>query len=343
MPLVNREATSRFREIINRPGSTIVPGGSLPIQAVLAEHAGYEVFHVSGGFYHNYYLGVPDSGLWTSTEFVEYARNIVDAVEIPVFSDTDVCGGNAINVYRTVRDLIHVGLAGCHIEDVEYPKGITKAGLKWNPLRGEMHGDELLVSVEEQVGRLKAAVAARDELDPNFVIIARTDARTSHGGSVELAIERAQAYEEAGADMIMFDGMRTWEECKTALAACRIPAFNSGELVQFPRDEEGNPIDMPTVEEKAAAGEKFILWVGLGWQNAIQTAWEELVAVQRDGFGVINEWHRTEARRPASEKAPRYRTEYMEKILAVQQEFLPTGIVATTSHDKSEDEAHAAA
>jgi 2-methylisocitrate lyase-like PEP mutase family enzyme len=304
MPLVNREATSKLREIINRPGSTLVPGGSLPIQAVLAEHAGYEVFHVSGGFYHNYYLGIPDSGLWTSTEFVEYARKIVDSVSIPVF-----CRHGCLRRQRNQHlphgdDLIHVGLAGCHIEDVEYPKGITKSGLKWNPLRGEMHGDELLVSVEEQVGRLKAAVEARNELDPNFVIIARTDARTSHGGSVELAIERAQAYEDAGADMIMFDGMRTFDECKRALAACRVPAFNSGELVQFPRDELGNPIDLPTIEEKTAAGEKFILWVGLGWQGAIQTAWEQLVAVKRDGFGVINEWHHREARRPGSDKAP---------------------------------------
>ena len=74
MPLVNREATARLRELINRPGSVLVPGGVLPIQAVQAERAGYEMFHVSGGRYHNWFLGVPDSGLWTSTEFVEYAR-----------------------------------------------------------------------------------------------------------------------------------------------------------------------------------------------------------------------------------------------------------------------------
>jgi 2-methylisocitrate lyase-like PEP mutase family enzyme len=341
MPLVNREATSKFREIINRPGATIVPGGSIPIQAVLAQNAGYEAFHLSGGFYHNYFLGVPDSGLWTTTEFVEYARKMVAAVDIPVFTDTDVCGGNPINVYRTVTDLIHAGVAGMHIEDVQYPKGITESGSKWNPLKGEIHGDEYLVSVEEQVGRLKAGMAARDELDPNFVIIARTQARTARGGSVELAIERGQAYEEAGADMIMFDGMRSWEECKRALASVSIPAFNSGELVQFPRDEQGNPIDMPTVEEKTAGGEKLILWVPLGWQNAVQTAWEELVSVKRDGFGVINEWHHREARRPKSEKAPKYRTEYFQKILDIQQTCLPAP--AATSSDESEEHTHATA
>jgi 2-methylisocitrate lyase-like PEP mutase family enzyme len=323
MPLVNREATARLREIIERPGSVLVPGGVLPIQAIQAERAGYEMFHVSGGRFHNWYLGVPDCGLWTTTEFVEYARKIVDVVDIPVITDTDVCGGNVINVYRTVQDLIHTGLAGCHIEDVQYPKGITRAGLKWNPLHGGTHEDELLVSTEEQVGRLKAALQARDDLDPNFVIIARTDARQSPGGSVELAIERAQAYEAAGVDMIMFEGMQTWEESKRALASVSLPAFNSGRKAQQPTDEDGNPIPLPSVEERTAAGEKFLLWVGLGWQRALQTAWEQLTTIKRDNsFAVIDAWAREEAMRPASEKAP-FRTEYMEKILRLQQEHLP--------------------
>ena len=323
MPLLNREATARLRELINRPGSVLVPGGVLPIQAVQAERAGYEMFHVSGGRFHNWFLGIPDSGLWTTTEFVEYSRKIVDVVDIPVITDTDVCGGNVINVYRTVQDLIHAGLAGCHIEDVQYPKGITKSGLSWDPLHGGTHEGELLVSVEEQIGRLKAAMEARDALDPNFVIIARTDARQSQGGSVELAIERAKAYEEAGADMIMFEGMRTWEESKRALAAATVPAFNSGRNAQQPADEQGNPIPLPTVEERTTAGEKFLLWVGLGWERALQTAWEELNAVKRDSsFEVIDAWWREEAARPAAEKTP-WRTEYMEQILHLQQKYLP--------------------
>jgi 2-methylisocitrate lyase-like PEP mutase family enzyme len=321
MPLVNREATKKLREIIDRPGSIVVPGGILPIQAHLAEQAGYEAFHVSGGFYHNWYLAIPDCGLWTSTEFVEYARKIVDVVDIPLIADSDVCGGNPVNVFRTVQDLIHAGLAGCHIEDVAYPKGVVKGGQNTGPLGS--HVGEVVVSVEEQIGRLKAAMDARDELDPNFVIIARTDARGAEGGTVEGTIERAKAYEDAGVDMIMFDGMRNWEECKTALAACRIPAFNSGHGAQVPRDEQGNPLDLPTVEERTAAGEKFILWVGLGWQRAIQTAWEELIAVQRDGFGVMNKWWHEEALRPEAERAPAYRTDYVNNVLRMQQEYLP--------------------
>lgn len=323
MPLVHREATKKLRELIDRPGSVLVPGGVLPIQAWLAQEAGYETFHVSGGFYHMWYLGIPDSGLWTTTEFVEYVRKIVDVVDIPIIADTDVCGGNPVNAYRTVQDLIHAGVAGCHIEDVQYPKGVTRSGLEWDPLRGGGHDNELLAGVEEQVGRLKAAMEARDELDPNFVIIARTDARASHGGSVELAIERAKAYEEAGVDMIMFEGMRSWEESKRALAACRIPAFNSGRGAQIPTDEHGNPVDLPSIEEREAAGEKLILWVGLGWQGAIQTAWEELTAVQREGFEVINKWSREEARRPVAERAPMFRTDYVRKIRHLQEKYLP--------------------
>jgi 2-methylisocitrate lyase-like PEP mutase family enzyme len=291
----------------------------VPIQAFLAEQAGYELFHLSGGFSHRWYLAIPDSGLWTTTEFVEYARKIVDVVDIPLIADTDVCGGNPVNVYRTVQDLIHAGVAGCHIEDVQYPKGITRAGP--HAAVGS-HLGHLLVSIEEQVGRLKAAMDARDDLDPNFVIIARTDARGSQGGSVELAIERAKAYEDTGVDMIMFDGMRNWGECKTAVGACRIPAFNSGRI-QGPIDEQGNPIDLPSIEERTAAGEKFILWVNLGWQRAIQTAWEELSAVKREGFAVIDKWWREEALRPEAEKAPSVRTKYVDKILQIQREYLP--------------------
>jgi 2-methylisocitrate lyase-like PEP mutase family enzyme len=326
VPLVNREATAKLREIINRPGSIIVPGGVLPIQAALAEQAGFEAFHISGGYYHMWFLGIPDCGLWTTTEFVEYSRKIVSAVDIPVFADMDVCGGNPINVYRTIQDLIHAGVAGCHIEDVQYPKGITRTGLGWDPVRGGIHDDELLVTIEEQVGRLKAAIQARDEIDPNFVIIARTDARGAHGGSVEVAIERAKAYEAAGADMIMFDGMRTWEECKTALAACSVPAFNSGQAAQLPTDDDGNPIDLPSFEEREAAGEKFLLWVGLGWQGAVQTAWDQLTAVKKDGFGVINEWWHEQAGLPTQKMSllPKFRTDYMDKIREVQHKYLPS-------------------
>jgi 2-methylisocitrate lyase-like PEP mutase family enzyme len=322
MPLVNREATAKLREIIRRPGSVILPGGVLPIQAVLAQHAGYEVFHVSGGWYHQWFLGIPDSGLWTTTEFIEYARKVVDSVTIPVIVDLDVSGGHPMNIFRTVQDVIRTGAAGCHIEDVQYPKGITRSGLNWNPLRGARYG-KLLVSVEEQIGRLKAAMAARDELDPDFVIIARTDARGSHGGSVELAIERAQAYADAGPDMIMFEGMRNWDESARALASSRLPAFTSGRASQYPTDENGTPIPLPTVEERTAAGEKFLLWVGLGWEGATQTAWDELTAVKRDGFGVVDEWRAQQARRPASELVPAFRVEYMERLMEIQEACLP--------------------
>jgi 2-methylisocitrate lyase-like PEP mutase family enzyme len=329
MPVLNREATKRLREIIERPGSVIVPGGILPIQAHLAQAAGYEAFHVSGGFYHNWYLALPDTGLWTTTEFVEYARKIVDVVDIPLIADSDVCGGNPVNVYRTVQDLIHAGVAGCHIEDVAYPKGVVRAGQDTGPLGS--HVGEELVSVDEQVGRLKAAMDARDALDPNFVIIARTDARGSEGGSVEMAIERARAYEAAGVDMIMFDGMRNWQECKAGLAACRIPAFNSGQGAQVPRDEDGQPLDLPTVEERTAAGEKFILWVGMGWQRAIQTAWEELLMVKNEGFAVMDKWWREEALRPEAERAPAHRSEYVRNVLRMQAEYLPGSPASTPS------------
>jgi 2-methylisocitrate lyase-like PEP mutase family enzyme len=319
VPLVNREATKQLRDLIKRSGSTLGIGGILPIQAILAEMAGYELFWIPGGFYHTWYLGVPDSGLWTTTEFVEYARRIASVVRIPIISDLDVGGGNPVNVYRSVKDLIQAGVAGCHIEDVQYPKGVTTSGLNWKP---GTHDDERLVTVEEQLGRLGAALEARNELDPNFVIIARTDARGAYRGSLEEAINRGKEYERARVDMIMFDGLRNWGECRTALKSVQLPAFCAGPAVRDPRDELGNVLPLPTVKQRTSDGEKLILIPGLGWQGALQTAWDQLTAFKRDGFEVVDEWRRADAARSLSDRVPQNR-HAIEKILALQQNYLP--------------------
>src|SRR5881394_3533894 len=160
-----------------------VPNGAIARQV---EHAGFDAVYISGAGMANATAGVPDIGLLTLTEVVQLAGYVATAIDIPAIVDADTGFGGAENVARTVRELERAGLAGCHIEDQEFPKRC-----------GHLAGKDL-VDVDEMAGKIKAAVAARR--DPDFMIIARTDARAVE--DFDRTIDRAQHYLEAGADAI---------------------------------------------------------------------------------------------------------------------------------------------
>ena len=149
---------------------------------------------------------MPDLGFLTMTEMVAHARNIVQATRLPVIADADTGYGNALNVMRTIREYEKAGVAGVHIEDQVAPKRC-----------GHFAGKEV-ISREEMIGKIKAALDARE--DPSLVIIARTDARAVLG--LEGAIERGIAYSQAGADMIFVDAPESTDELR--MIAKSIPA-----------------------------------------------------------------------------------------------------------------------
>lgn len=148
---------------------------------------GFATISVTGNGVSAAFLGRPDEGLLTLSEMVENSRRIANAVEIPVISDADTGYSNAINVIRTVQEFEAAGVAAIHLEDQETPKQC-----------GHISGARRIIPMEEMLGKLEAAIWARK--DPDFVIIARTDAAKS--GGLEGAIRRAKAYAELGADMI---------------------------------------------------------------------------------------------------------------------------------------------
>src|SRR6059058_478635 len=158
-----------------------VPNGAIARQV---EHAGFDTVYISGAGMANSTAGVPDIGLLTLTEVVQLAGYVANAVGIPAIVDADTGFGGAENVARTIRELERAGLAGCHIEDQEFPKRC-----------GHLAGKSL-IDVEEMAGKIKAAVSARR--DEDFMIIARTDARAVE--NFDGAVERARRYLEAGAD-----------------------------------------------------------------------------------------------------------------------------------------------
>jgi len=189
-----QSAGAKFREALKTP-PLVIPGVFNALTARLAERTGFRAVYQSGAAL-SAGLALPDVGLVTQTEFAEQGRYLADAVSIPVISDADTGFGEALAVERTVSLFESAGLAGLHLEDQELPKRC-----------GHLSGKSL-VSRDEMVGKLKAAVAARR--DQNFVIIARTDARAVEG--IDSAIERAQAYVEAGADMIFPEALETPDE-----------------------------------------------------------------------------------------------------------------------------------
>src|SRR5437660_3893908 len=193
--MTKKTKAARLRELISKD-ALMMPGVPNAVMARQVEKAGFDVVYVSGAGLANATAGVPDIGLLTLTEVLQLAGYIAHAVKIPAIVDADTGFGGAENVARTIYELERAGLAGCHIEDQEFPKRC-----------GHLSGKSI-VDVEEMVGRIKAAVAARQ--DPDFMIIARTDARAVE--DFDRAIERAGEYLAAGADAIFPEALQSADE-----------------------------------------------------------------------------------------------------------------------------------
>lgn len=179
----------RLRELLAGPGPVLAPGAYDALSARLVEQAGFDLVYMTGFGTTAGLLGRPDVGLLSGSEMVANAARLVAAVDLPVIADADTGYGNAINVVHTVRAYEQAGVAGIHLEDQVMPKKC-----------GHMSG-KAVIPAEEMVGKLRAAVAARR--DPDFVIIARTDAAATHG--LDEALDRARAYASAGADLLFVE------------------------------------------------------------------------------------------------------------------------------------------
>ena len=185
----------------------MMPGVSNAAMARQVEQVGFNAVYISGAGMANATAGVPDIGLLTLTEVTQLASYIANVVKIPAIVDADTGFGGAENVARTIQELEKAGLAGCHIEDQEFPKRC-----------GHLAGKSI-VDVEEMVGKIKAAVAVRR--DPDFMIIARTDARAVE--DFDRAVERAGVYLAAGADAIFPEALQSADEFRDFAKAIHLP------------------------------------------------------------------------------------------------------------------------
>ncbi len=194
--LHNLTRAQLLRERLAEPGAITVPGVYSALTARLAEQVGFSVLYATGAGIANNMLGLADVGLLSMKEVLDQVNYIVNAVGVPVIADADTGYGNALNVYRTVKEFEKAGVAAIQIEDQVMPKRC-----------GHFAGKQV-VSIEEMLARVRAAVDAR--VDSNLVIIARTDAGAVFG--IKEAIERAGMYIEAGADVTFVEAPRTREE-----------------------------------------------------------------------------------------------------------------------------------
>src|SRR6187200_2064728 len=179
-----------------RDGCVPMPGVFNASMGRMVERAGFDAVYISGAGLCNATAGVPDIGLLTLTEVTQLAGYIAKSVAIPAIVDADTGFGGAENVARTIRELESADLAGCHVEDQEFPKRC-----------GHLAGKSI-VEIEEMVGKIKTAVGARRDVD--FMIIARTDARAVE--DFDRTVERAGKYIAAGADAIFPEALQSFEE-----------------------------------------------------------------------------------------------------------------------------------
>lgn len=202
--LIKERPSTVLRRLFNEsPEPVVGVYGSTAHHAQLVEATGFSYFGISGSNTSTHLLGLPDAGLLTLAELLENTRRVCQAVSIPVLVDCDTGFGNAINVIRTVDGIIRAGAAALFIEDQVAPKRC-----------GFVKGKEL-ISVEEAVGKYRAACDVRDDLDPDFIIMARTDARGAVGGGMDEVLRRCAAYLKAGIDVIYVEALQSREEIQT--------------------------------------------------------------------------------------------------------------------------------
>jgi len=249
----------RMRELLSQPGPILCPGTFDCVSAKVAERSGFPAISISGAALTASVLGYPDVGLQTMPEVLNQARNMARCVDIPILTDADTGYGNALNAMRATREFEAAGLAGMMIEDQVFPKRC-----------GHFEGKKVITS-EEMVLKIKAVCEARR--NPDFVIIARTDARAIYG--LDEAIRRALMYCEAGADIIFVEAMLNVEEMKKVAKA--IPKPLKANM------QDGGKTPLIHYQELYEMGYKLINYSGMLQRSAIRGMLDVSEILKREG------------------------------------------------------------
>ncbi|MDI9568178.1 MAG: isocitrate lyase/PEP mutase family protein [bacterium] len=251
--------TTMLRKLLASKEILVAPGAHDVMTAKIIEQAGFNAVYMTGYGASATILGRPDVGLLTLTEMATQARNIANAVNIPVIADADTGYGNVVNVMRTVREYEKAGVACIQLEDQVAPKRC-----------GHMLGRDV-IPMEEMVAKIRAAVEARQ--DPDLMIMARTDARTNYG--IEEAIRRGKAYEEAGADILFIESPENEEEMRLVGSSFNVPVLAN--MIEKGRTP------LKTAKELEEMGFGLVIWPLSSLYVTAKAVRDLMVALKEEG------------------------------------------------------------
>jgi len=256
-------ATTQLRRMLNEPGIIVAPGAYDGISARLIERHGFKVVYMTGAGTAASALGQADLGLTTLTEMATHAGHIASCISLPLIADADTGYGNPLNVIRTVREYERAGVAALHLEDQVFPK-------KCGHIAGKA-----VIPMKEFAEKIRAA--AENRTDPDFVIIARTDARAVNG--IDDAIERGLRYREAGADVIFVEAPTSREEIERVAREIKVPLLSN----QVP----GGKTPGLTVTELEKLGYKIVIFPVVSLMSATLAIESALTKLKERG----TDWH----------------------------------------------------
>lgn len=295
------KARRKFRALLRRKKLTVMPGGFSPLYARLAQEAGFECFFLPGSQLAHFLYGVPDNGVIGLRDLVDHARHMAAHCDIPILVDADTGYGNAVNVYFAVQEIMRSGVAAMQIEDQEAPKKSgTAAGRR-------------LIPLDEAVGKIKAAGAARDAVDPDFVICARCDGIGAEASSFDDTLKRCIAYvKEGGADLVWLNSVQSREQVRQACKA--IP----GPVLAIWGGEEAPP----GWDEYERLGLRVVLYPTIAATSGLQASWELLNDLHARGAPALLDWNRRVMASPFGQPNVKKLLGY-DKILEVEKRYLP--------------------
>lgn len=279
----------------------VAPGVHDPYCARIAERLGFDTLYMSGAATSMSRLGMADFGLATATEVQGNARCITSITDLPLIADSDNGYGNALNTMRTVKDYIRAGVAGIHIEDQVIPK-------RCGHLKGKM-----VVSLDEMVGKIRAAKRVINEENPDFVLIARTDARGAVGGGLEDAVKRLKAYRRAGADLVFADGL-----------------LSKGELAAVCKETAAPTVFHPTaisprlgVDECHELGVALVIYPFASIHPMAVAVWDFLSQLKKEDTRAQVKFEQRNKDHPLSDLRKLFDMGGLAQLQAYEREFIP--------------------
>ncbi|WP_434050772.1 MAG: isocitrate lyase/phosphoenolpyruvate mutase family protein [Roseibium sp.] len=258
--MMNHEINKAFRERLARGGAVLMPGAANALAARVIDGLGFEAVYISGAGLTNTYLGMPDLGFVSLPEIAQHTSAIRNVTNLPIVVDADTGFGNALNVTHTVRTLERAGASAIQLEDQVNPKRC-----------GHFSGKDV-VDLAEARSRIKAAADAR--IDPNFQIVARTDACATHG--FDAAIERAEVFIEDGADITFIEAPRSLENVRDIPARLR----GTPQLINLVVGGKTPILDLSDLDDM---GFGLVLYANVALQGALKGMHDALGALKSEG------------------------------------------------------------